>query len=146
MASSPPVHNRITRVVDRFNSRLVLVVCLWLTLELASVAHTADSNFCNIDEKKNMTCPPEFDVMAEYEKPNTEFRLDIKALVAERANLGLKLAGNGDFFDEIATRYNKNQTCPYTRKVSKCCPGFTGTKCDTRKKSLLKSLNLFKYK
>ncbi|CAF1096107.1 unnamed protein product [Rotaria sordida] len=77
---------------------------------------------------KNDNCPNPFtfNIMDEYEKNDTTWKLDFK--VFQQASI----LNSRDLVGEIQRRYDNSVPCPYTRQmnITKCCPNWTGSNCD----------------
>ncbi|CAF4582630.1 unnamed protein product, partial [Rotaria sp. Silwood1] len=100
-----------------------------LTYSLAAT-QTKLSNICSatVVETKNDTCPngSTFNIMSEYEKPASDWRIDFNELRIQGLNTPDQVV------DHIRTRSETGSPCLYQRKVEKqvCCKGWTGKSCD----------------
>lgn len=97
-----------------------LVVCLMAF----HYTYSQNSHYCDMKQKTNAECPEILDILYEYSKDDSEWKIDFEQFRLEG------IVHTSDLIKEINDRKNLGKLCPYTRIHKQCCDGYSGDNCE----------------
>lgn len=97
---------------------------LFFCLIAIHYTHGQDSHFCDMKKKTKAECPEQLDILFEYSKDDSEWKIDFEEFRLQ------KIFHTSDLIQEINNRRSSGELCPYTKIQRQCCEGYSGENCE----------------